>query len=98
MREKRERRERERSGERERIEKEMDMGKKRRVFVVDLTWVRALNSLQNPIRLRPAWPMAGPTGGAGLAAPARDKRNNKAERGGGGGLDGGGGGGISKLS
>src|SRR5699024_5653671 len=32
--------------------------------------VRALNSLQNPIMLMPAWPSAGPTGGAGFALPA----------------------------
>lgn len=32
--------------------------------------VFALKSLQNDIILRPAWPSAGPTGGAGLACPA----------------------------
>src|SRR5438045_2995601 len=33
-------------------------------------WVRALNCLQNSMMLMPCWPRAGPTGGAGLAAPA----------------------------
>ncbi len=33
-------------------------------------WVRALNALQNSMMLTPCWPRAGPTGGAGLAAPA----------------------------
>src|SRR5829696_7165918 len=33
-------------------------------------WVRALNALQNSMMLTPCWPSAGPTGGAGLAAPA----------------------------
>ncbi len=32
--------------------------------------VRALNSLVKPIMLIPACPSAGPTGGAGVAAPA----------------------------
>ena len=32
--------------------------------------VAALNCLQNSMMLTPAWPRAGPTGGAGLAAPA----------------------------
>jgi hypothetical protein len=32
--------------------------------------VRALKSLQKAMMLRPAWPSAGPTGGAGLAWPA----------------------------
>src|SRR5678815_1059008 len=32
--------------------------------------VRALNSLQNCMMLRPCWPSAGPTGGDGLALPA----------------------------
>src|SRR5574338_1133153 len=32
--------------------------------------VRALNSLQNAMMLRPCWPSAGPTGGEGLALPA----------------------------
>src|SRR4051794_24578228 len=32
--------------------------------------VRALNALQNSMMLTPCWPNAGPTGGAGLAAPA----------------------------
>ena len=33
-------------------------------------WVWALNALQNSMMLTPCWPRAGPTGGAGLAAPA----------------------------
>src|SRR4051812_42175577 len=33
-------------------------------------WVCALNALQNSMMLTPCWPRAGPTGGAGLAAPA----------------------------
>ena len=33
-------------------------------------WVRALNALQNSMMLTPCWPSAGPTGGAGFAAPA----------------------------
>src|SRR5690349_19420304 len=33
-------------------------------------WVCALNALQNSMMLTPCWPSAGPTGGAGLAAPA----------------------------
>src|SRR5918996_1204657 len=33
-------------------------------------WVWALNALQNSMMLPPCWPRAGPTGGAGLAAPA----------------------------
>src|SRR5215203_2001223 len=33
-------------------------------------WVRALNALQNSMMLTPCCPSAGPTGGAGLAAPA----------------------------
>src|SRR5512134_372413 len=33
-------------------------------------WVRALNCLQNSMMLTPCWPSAGPTGGAGVAAPA----------------------------
>src|SRR3954454_15967704 len=33
-------------------------------------WVWALNALQNSMMLTPCWPSAGPTGGAGLAAPA----------------------------
>src|ERR1051326_6867963 len=32
--------------------------------------VLALNSLQKPMMLTPCWPSAGPTGGAGFAAPA----------------------------
>src|SRR5580765_3152911 len=32
--------------------------------------VRALNCLQNSMMLMPCWPSAGPTGGAGVAAPA----------------------------
>src|ERR1700751_3065305 len=32
--------------------------------------VRALNCLQNSMMFTPCWPSAGPTGGAGLAAPA----------------------------
>src|SRR5437879_1392477 len=32
--------------------------------------VAALNSLQKAMMLTPCWPRAGPTGGAGLAAPA----------------------------
>src|SRR4029079_1077408 len=32
--------------------------------------VRELNALQNSMMLTPCWPSAGPTGGAGLAAPA----------------------------
>ena len=32
--------------------------------------VRALNALQNSMMLTPCWPSAGPTGGAGFAAPA----------------------------
>ena len=33
-------------------------------------WVWALNALQNSMMFTPCWPSAGPTGGAGLAAPA----------------------------
>src|SRR5436305_10022648 len=33
-------------------------------------WVWALKVLQNSMMLTPCWPSAGPTGGAGLAAPA----------------------------
>src|SRR5215208_7546080 len=33
-------------------------------------WVRELKALQNSMMLTPCWPRAGPTGGAGLAAPA----------------------------
>ena len=33
-------------------------------------WVWALNALQNSMMLTPCWPSAGPTGGAGFAAPA----------------------------
>src|SRR3954471_21718023 len=33
-------------------------------------WVCALNALQNSMMFTPCWPRAGPTGGAGLAAPA----------------------------
>ena len=33
-------------------------------------WVRELNALQNSMMLTPCWPSAGPTGGAGFAAPA----------------------------
>src|SRR6185295_13979208 len=33
-------------------------------------WVRALKFLQKSMMLTPAWPRAGPTGGAGVAAPA----------------------------
>src|SRR5262249_14150202 len=36
----------------------------------DCAWVRALNCLQNSMMLMPCWPRAGPTGGAGVAAPA----------------------------
>src|ERR671918_223713 len=32
--------------------------------------VWALNALQNSMMLTPCWPSAGPTGGAGFAAPA----------------------------
>src|SRR3954452_3638765 len=32
--------------------------------------VCALNALQNSMMFTPCWPRAGPTGGAGLAAPA----------------------------
>src|SRR5687767_11868633 len=32
--------------------------------------VRALNDLQKSMMFTPAWPRAGPTGGAGVAAPA----------------------------
>ena len=32
-------------------------------------WVCALNALQNSMMFTPCWPSAGPTGGAGLAAP-----------------------------
>ena len=32
-------------------------------------WVWALNALQNSMMFTPCWPRAGPTGGAGLAAP-----------------------------
>src|SRR5512140_920012 len=35
-----------------------------------ICWVRALNSLQNCMMLRPCCPSAGPTGGAGFALPA----------------------------
>src|SRR5512136_471899 len=33
-------------------------------------WVAALYALQNSMMLTPCWPSAGPTGGAGVAAPA----------------------------
>src|SRR5665648_752706 len=33
-------------------------------------WVCALKALQNSMMLTPCWPSAGPTGGAGVAAPA----------------------------
>src|SRR5215208_4208667 len=33
-------------------------------------WVCALKALQNSMMLTPCWPRAGPTGGAGVAAPA----------------------------
>src|SRR5688572_22233435 len=33
-------------------------------------WVWALKALQNSMMFTPCWPRAGPTGGAGLAAPA----------------------------
>src|SRR5207237_7112462 len=33
-------------------------------------WVWALNALQNSMMFTPCWPSAGPTGGAGFAAPA----------------------------
>src|SRR4051794_17298607 len=33
------------------------------------SWVCALNALQNSMMFTPCWPSAGPTGGAGLAAP-----------------------------
>src|SRR5207248_2665469 len=36
----------------------------------DCFCVAALNSLQNAMMLTPCWPSAGPTGGAGFAAPA----------------------------
>src|SRR5262245_14084740 len=36
----------------------------------DCACVRALNCLQNSMMLMPCWPSAGPTGGAGVAAPA----------------------------
>src|SRR5262245_41691526 len=35
-----------------------------------LSWVRALNALQNSMMLTPCWPSAGPTGGDGFAWPA----------------------------
>src|SRR3984885_8536084 len=35
-----------------------------------MAWVCALNDLQNSMMLTPRCPSAGPTGGAGLAAPA----------------------------
>src|SRR5690606_19011090 len=35
-----------------------------------LSCVRALNALQNSMMFTPCWPSAGPTGGAGFAAPA----------------------------
>jgi hypothetical protein len=36
-----------------------------------LSWVLALNCLQNSMMLTPAAPSAGPTGGDGFAAPPR---------------------------
>src|SRR5215831_17272197 len=35
-----------------------------------LSWVRALNALQNSMMFTPCWPSAGPTGGEGFACPA----------------------------
>src|SRR3954468_5698389 len=40
------------------------------MIVPPWSWVCALNALQNSMMLTPCWPSAGPTGGAGLAAPA----------------------------
>src|SRR5664280_2652809 len=39
-------------------------------MVLPCAWVCALKFLQNSMMLTPCWPSAGPTGGAGLAAPA----------------------------
>ena len=40
------------------------------MIVPESCWVSALNALQNSMMLTPCWPSAGPTGGAGFAAPA----------------------------
>ena len=40
------------------------------MIVPESCWVCALNALQKSMMLTPCWPRAGPTGGAGLAAPA----------------------------
>src|SRR5205085_9169444 len=40
------------------------------VMMPSESFVRALNCLQTSMMLTPCWPRAGPTGGAGLAAPA----------------------------
>src|SRR3954471_16935064 len=40
------------------------------MIVLPWSWVCALNDLQNSMMLTPCCPSAGPTGGAGLAAPA----------------------------
>src|SRR6478609_9168355 len=39
------------------------------MIVPPWSWVCALNALQNSMMFTPCWPSAGPTGGAGLAAP-----------------------------
>src|SRR5665811_1478763 len=40
------------------------------MIVPESCWVSALNALQKSMMLTPCWPRAGPTGGAGFAAPA----------------------------
>src|SRR3954468_22893858 len=40
------------------------------MIVPPWSWVCALNALQNSMMFTPCWPSAGPTGGAGFAAPA----------------------------
>src|SRR5579862_8778589 len=40
------------------------------MIIPDCELVRALKFLQKSMMLTPAWPSAGPTGGAGVAAPA----------------------------
>ena len=40
------------------------------MIVPESAWVWALNALQNSMMFTPCWPRAGPTGGAGFAAPA----------------------------
>ena len=40
------------------------------MIVPESCWVCALNALQKSMMLTPCWPRAGPTGGAGFAAPA----------------------------